>query len=316
VRVLIIGATGHIGSWLVPRLVNLGHDVIAVSRGARRPYRDSAAWECVQQVTIDRARSEEEGTFGRDMAELEPDVVVDLICFNVQSAAHIVDSFRGRVRLFLHCGSLWVHGVPKSRPYDESAAREPFGDYGVRKAEIERYLLDAAREGFPASVLHPGHITGPGWNPINPAGHLDVTVFEKLARGEKIALPDDGLATLQHVHVDDVASAFALAIEHPDRVIGEAFHVAAREPITMRDYAIGASEWFGRDASIEYLPWEKWKMTVSESDAAIARDHVLHSPSASIEKARNRLGFEPGHSALGAAHDAVSWLIDAGRLVA
>ena len=34
-RVVVIGATGHIGSYLVPRLVRGGHEVIAMSRGIR-----------------------------------------------------------------------------------------------------------------------------------------------------------------------------------------------------------------------------------------------------------------------------------------
>ena len=37
-RVVVIGATGHIGSYLVPRLVRGGHEVIAMSRGTREPY--------------------------------------------------------------------------------------------------------------------------------------------------------------------------------------------------------------------------------------------------------------------------------------
>ena len=83
----------------------------------------------------------------------------------------------------VHCGTLWVHGVPKTRPYDETAVREPIGEYGIRKAEIERMLLEEARAGFPVSILHPGHITGPGWAPINPAGNLDPSVFTRLACG-------------------------------------------------------------------------------------------------------------------------------------
>ena len=35
-RIVVIGATGHIGTYLVPRLVDGGHEVIAVSRGTRR----------------------------------------------------------------------------------------------------------------------------------------------------------------------------------------------------------------------------------------------------------------------------------------
>ena len=42
-RVIVVGATGHIGSFLVPRLVAEGHEVIAISRGERKPYVDDPA---------------------------------------------------------------------------------------------------------------------------------------------------------------------------------------------------------------------------------------------------------------------------------
>ena len=43
-RVVVIGATGHIGTYLVPRLVRAGYEVVAVSRGERQPYHDAVEW--------------------------------------------------------------------------------------------------------------------------------------------------------------------------------------------------------------------------------------------------------------------------------
>ncbi|NLG50649.1 MAG: NAD-dependent epimerase/dehydratase family protein, partial [Chloroflexi bacterium] len=54
-RAVVLGGTGHIGTFLVPRLVEAGYDVTVVSRGNRQPYRKHAAWEAVRQVVIDRA---------------------------------------------------------------------------------------------------------------------------------------------------------------------------------------------------------------------------------------------------------------------
>jgi nucleoside-diphosphate-sugar epimerase len=195
--------------------------------------------------------------------------------------------------------------VPRSRPYDETAPREPFGDYGIRKAEIERYLLDESSRGFPATILHPGHITGPGWDPINPAGNLNRDVFERLAYGEIVDLPDDGLTTLQHVHADDVACAFELAIAQPDKSIGESFHVAAREAVTMCSYAEAVAAWFGRRAQLEFRPWEDWKRDKSDRAIALTYDHMAHSPCASIAKAQRILGFEPRYSAVDSVRDAL-----------
>ncbi len=59
---------------------------------------------------------------------------------------------------------------------------------------------------------HPGHIVGPGWIPINPAGHLNPEVFTRLAHGQEVVLPNLGMETLHHVHADDVAQSFTAAM--------------------------------------------------------------------------------------------------------
>ena len=42
-KIVVIGSTGHVGGFLVPRLVEAGHEVVAVSRGESEPYRPHAA---------------------------------------------------------------------------------------------------------------------------------------------------------------------------------------------------------------------------------------------------------------------------------
>jgi uncharacterized protein YbjT (DUF2867 family) len=54
-RVVVVAATGHIGSYLVPRLVRGGHDVIAMSRGLRDSYHASPEWTSVTEASVDRA---------------------------------------------------------------------------------------------------------------------------------------------------------------------------------------------------------------------------------------------------------------------
>ena len=85
-RVLVIGATGHVGTYLVPRLVLAGHEVVALSRGKREPYRSAPEWRSVRRVAVDREAEDAAGTFGDRIAELRPDAVVDLLCFTAPSA--------------------------------------------------------------------------------------------------------------------------------------------------------------------------------------------------------------------------------------
>ncbi|MDQ3674102.1 MAG: NAD(P)-dependent oxidoreductase [Gemmatimonadota bacterium] len=305
-RIIVIGATGHIGTFLVPRLVTAGHEIIAASRGAREPYQSHAAWNDVERLKIDRINEEASGSFGERIAALNPDVVVDLICFTLASARHLVQALARRDALLLHCGTIWVHGHSTIVPTIESQPRNPFGEYGIRKAAIEQWLLGAAHEGIiRAGILHPGHIVGPGWPPLNPAGHFDPTVFTKLANGEDLLLPNLGMETVHHVHADDVAHAFELAVANAERAIGESFHVVSPAAMTLRGYAEAMAARFGQPARLGFLPWDEWRRTVTESQARATWDHISHSPNCSIAKARERLGYAPRYTSIEAVIEAV-----------
>ncbi|MCK5007442.1 MAG: NAD-dependent epimerase/dehydratase family protein [Spirochaetales bacterium] len=310
-KIVILGATGHVGSYMVPRLVELGHEVTAVSRGRREPYQPHAAWKQVRRETLDREALESDGSFAEKILALSPEIVIDMICFTRDSARHLVEALKGVVQHYLACGTIWIHGHSEIVPTTEERPRKPFGDYGIQKEAMESYLLEEARlHGFPATVLHPGHIVGQGWPPLNPAGNFNAHVFEILARGEELALPDLGLETVHHVHADDVAQGFVKAIQNWKAAVGESFHLVSPAAVTLRGYAEHVSAWFTRKPNLRFLPWEQWKESVSEEDAWFTWDHIAHSPNCSIEKARRLLGYEPRYSSLEAVYESVRWLIE------
>lgn len=314
-RVVVIGGSGHIGTYLVPRLALLGYDVVSVSRQQREPYQAHGAWQRVRQVTLDRAEAEKAGAFGAQIAALEPDIVVDLICFTPESNRQLVEALRGKVQHFLHCGTIWVHGHSTEVPTSEAAARRPFGDYGVAKAAIERDLWREARQhGFPATVLHPGHIVGPGWEPLNPTGNFNPEVFATLAKGDELALPNFGLETVHHVHADDVAQGFERAMTHWQAAVGESFHLVSPAAVTLRGYAEAVAGWFGHDARLAFLPFESWRETVSKEDAQATWEHIARSPNCSIDKARGLLGYTPRYSSLEAVRESLTMLIERGTV--
>src|SRR5262249_46283322 len=156
------------------------------------------------------------------------------------------------------------------------------------------YLLaEAKRTGFPATVLRAGHIVGPGYNPLNPAGHFNPHVFEQLARGEELCLANFGLETVHHVHAADVAQGFMRAISHWSTGVGKKFNIVSPAAISLRGYAEAVASWFGKEAKLKFLPWEEWRSTVSEEEAAATWDHVMHSPNASIAKAQKLIDYNP-----------------------
>jgi len=314
-RVVMLGASGHVGTYLVPRMVEAGYEVVTVSRGQREPYQPHGAWKAARQVTIDRTTAEAAGTFGAQIRDLQPDVVVDMICFTLDSAKQLAEALKGQVQHFLHCGTVWVHGPSVQVPTTESQPRTPFGEYGVQKAAIESYLLDQARRhGFPATCLHPGHIVGPGWNPLNPAGHFNPAIFTQIRNGEELLLPHLGLETVHHVHADDVAQIFFRAMQNWSSSVGESFHAVSPAAVTLRGYAETVYGWFGQQLNLRFVSWDEFAAATDEADAVKTREHIAHSPNCSIEKGQRLLGYQPRYTSFEGIYESVQWLVSQGKI--
>jgi len=314
-RVLVIGATGHVGTYLIPRLVEAGHDVVTISRGTAEPYTANHAWASVDQRQMDRAEMERTGDFGAAVRALKADIVIDMICFTLESAEHLVTALSGHVGHFLHTGTIWTHGHSTVVPTLEETPKFPFGDYGTQKAAIETYLLQQARlRGFPVTIIHPGHIVGPGWAPLNPAGNFNLKVFATLARGEELALPNFGMETVHHVHADDVAAMFMDAIANRNASTGESFHAVSEQALTLRGYAEAMSRWFGQEPNLTFKPFDAWAEGEKAEDAKATREHIARSPNCSIAKAQRLLDYTSGYTSLQAVQESVGWLIGRGQI--
>ena len=289
-RVVVIGGTGHIGTYLTPALVEAGFTTVCVSRGARQPYLAKPAWAQVEMVHADRS----DPGFDARIAQLGTEAVIDLTCYTPASAVGLVEALRGRNARLLHCGTIWVHGMSVEVPTTEDQPRRPLSDYGIRKAQIEAYLLEQPH--VPATVIHPGHLVGEGWVPLNPAANFNPRVFRDLASGNEIHLPNLGRETLHHVHAGDVAHCFVQALRHWPQAEGVSFHAVSRGALTMAGYAEMVAGWYGQSAKIRFSPWDQWRATVSEKEAAITWDHIARSPHCSIARARTLLHYAPRYS--------------------
>ena len=316
-HVAVIGAYGHIGTYLVPRLVEAGHKVTAVSRGVAKPYLPHAAWTAVAHHTLDRTTLEKTKSFGPAIRDLKANIVVDLICFTEDSARELADAVKGHIAHLIHIGTIWTHGFSATVPTREEAPKFPFGDYGVQKKKIEDLLLHMARqEGLPVTVIHPGHIVGCGWVPLNPAGHFNPKAFETLALGKKLVLPNFGMETVHHVHADDIAALIMAAIANWRQSTAESFHAVSEQALTLRGFAEAMFRWFGHEPNLAFLPYAEWAKGETEEDAKATWEHIARSPNCAMEKARRLLNFRPRYSSLEAVQESVQWLIEHGKVSA
>lgn len=314
-RIAVIGGSGHVGSFLVPRLVRAGHVVINLARGASTPYVDDETWSQVEQITLDREAEDAAGTFGQRVAALDADVVVDMICFTPASAGALVEALRGRTGHLIHCGSIWRYGASVKQPMWEDDASPPFGEYGIQKAAIADLLAAETRAGgLDTTVLQPGHISGPGWPVIGPLGNLDPAVWYALSAGREIAVPGLGTELMHHVHADDVAQAFELAVEHRDAAAGRSFNVVAPSALTVRGFLAIAAGWFGQASRTRSVSWPEFRSGTTPEFADSSWQHLFRSQCASIDTARSLLGYSPAFEPEAAVLTAIRWLIDNDRL--
>ena len=314
-RIVVIGGTGHIGSFLVPRLVRAGHEVVSISRGQRSSYLQDPALAEVRHVTADRAAEDGEGSFPGRVADLRPDAVVDLVCFTPESATSLVERLRGHTGHLVHCGSIWRHGPSLRLPVTEANGAPPVGEYGIAKAAIAQLLKDETHQGgLVTTSLHPGHIVGPGWHPVGPLGNFDPAVWQRLSAGRPVEVPGIGAELMHHVHADDVAHAFELAVAHPEAAAGEDFDIVAPSALNVRGYVQAAASWFGQSAELRPVTWEEFRAGTTEEHSDCSWEHLGRSHYVAIDKARAGLGYAPRYEPDEAVLESVRWLVEHGQL--
>lgn len=241
-NVFVAGATGVLGTRIVDRLRDRGHDVVGLARD------DEGA-----KLVESRSGEPREGDV-LDEKSLER-AVPDDVDVVVHAATAIPTSEKpseeewernDRVRLdgaknlvaaagdaadrFVFPSIVWVARQPDGSHFDETAERHP--DRATRSAaETEDYLREAASEyGFDATILRCGFFYAPD-------GAFTHQLAENLLEGD-MPIIGGGLlgrrdAELSMLHADDAGRAFADAIEAEATGL---YHVADEERVTLADY--------------------------------------------------------------------------------
>ena len=320
-KAVVIGAYGHIGSYMVPALYDAGYEVTVISRGNREPYTaEHPAWQHVNKLVCDRKAMTEAKTFGPFIASLDPDVIIDTLCYNGEMLKELCEpiianeALAKKVKL-IEIGTIWIYAYKLFSPVTEDHPHNSVSAYGIGKTEMELYIRELAdKKLLNATILHPGHISGAGWYPINPQGNLNPQVYADIVAGREIILPNDGSATLHHVHAEDIARLALACIEQPEASCGEAFHITSPAALTLRGFAELLYKHFGHEPKISFVPYDEFTKLIPAEDVGATFDHMSKSPCCSMEKARKLLGFTPKWSSIDTAISAVEYKLAKGEL--
>ncbi|MCU1535512.1 MAG: hypothetical protein JWR53_1993 [Glaciihabitans sp.] len=200
-RVLLTGATGFVGSAVVRRLLEAGHEVTAIVRSQASADAVAAAGGSAvvgdlfdtefltsQLASVDAAIHTAAPDDGTD-AQMD-DAVIDA----VQAA------FAGSARPFIYTGGIWTWG---SGIIDETMPQNAPPITSWRLARQERVLAG----GINGTVLVPGIVYGHG------LGIPNVVARAPHSESGAVYLVGDGSQHWTTVHVDDLADLYVAAVE-------------------------------------------------------------------------------------------------------
>jgi nucleoside-diphosphate-sugar epimerase len=251
VRVLVTGNEGYLGSVLVPRLIDAGHEVVGLDVGLFRRCTVGPPSVDVKTLRVDlRDVTVEELAPARldavihlaalcndPLGNLDPQLTYDVNHHSTVRLARAAKEAGVSRFLFSSSCSLYGAGADPQLALDESAPFAPVTPYGESKILSEQDLSALADDDFSPVFLR--NATAYGFSP-RLRGDLVVNdlVGHALLTGE-VRLLSDGSAWRPLVHADDIASAFIALLQVPrERVHDRAFNIGqTAENYLIRDVA-------------------------------------------------------------------------------
>ena len=313
-RTLVTGAAGFIGSTLVDRLLDEGHQVVAV---------DNLSTGIA--ANLDHARSRFESAGNRFafrqldirapelieiMAAARPDVVFHLAA-QVDLRASVADPLHdagcnvlGTIGVLEACRHAGVerivyaasggsrYGAPTALPVSESTPADPRSPYAAAKFAGEGYLSCYAElYGMSAIRLALANVYGPRQNPHGEAGVIAV-FGSRMLDGRPVTVFGDGTATRDYVYVDDVVDAFVRAGRAPSTT-GGIFNIGTGRQTTTNEVYRLISSALGATARPRYAP----------APAAEGQDMALD-----VRSADGALGWVPAVAVEEGIRRTLQWL--------
>ncbi|KAB1198297.1 MULTISPECIES: NAD-dependent epimerase/dehydratase family protein [Haloferax] len=303
-NVFVIGGTGLLGTGIVRRLVDAGHDVTSFQRGET----DGDLPDAVTRISGDRG---DDSRLREALSDVAPAVVVDLACFDAATARTAVEICDGVVDRYVFCSTIDVyHRPPPRNPVTESSPRNPpVSDYAAGKIAAEDVFFEAHERGvFDVVVLRPWNTYGEGGTLVHTLG-MGSYYIDRVREGKPLVVHGDGTSLWGPCHRDDVARAFRGAVERPG-VGGRAYNVTSEETMTWNQYHRHvASALDAPEPDLVHIPTDVLR-EVAPNRTRMLRDHFQYSTVFDNSRAIADLGFRYTVDFETGVERTVEWLDD------
>lgn len=292
------GATGLLGSWLVPELVQRGASVVALVRdGAPRSRLVRDGW--LERIATVQGSLTDEGLVRRTLAEYAIDSVFHLgaqtlvgvakldpvgtLEANVRGTWMLLEAARQcNVKQVLVASSDKAYGDSDRLPYREDHPLQGRFPYDVSKSCADLVTTMFARTyGLRAAVVRCGNLFGGG--DLNFSRLIPGVILATL-KGENFLIRSDGKYVRDFLYVEDAADAYITLAEKlaaDPALAGEAFNFGLELRPTMLELAEKVLAMMGRP---------DLRPVVQNVASAEIREQYLDA-----RKARERLDWHPRH---------------------
>ena len=300
-KTLVLGGTGWVGHHIVRELLAAGHQPVVCSRGHMNTYSDELP-EDVPRVIADKSSA---GEMRRVLAD-PYDAVIDSVPTE-DSIAHVVE-FAPRLRRYLHCSSTGGYAPLPVVPGDETLPYDQFMGGWAQKGVVDSLVMDLHhRQGFPATVIRPSYITGPGMLPLDNIGGRRADFLADVLAGKPLELPNDGQALLHPVHVRDLARSFVLALDAPQSV-GQIYNICLDRAVPLTRYLAVTAQALGAPVpTIDFQPIETILERHGDDIHRIGLHFLATHMCYDIRKAREQLGYRPHMTTEEAIEETARW---------
>jgi CDP-glucose 4,6-dehydratase len=252
-QTFVTGATGLLGSWLVPRLAGAGADVVCLVRDWV-PQSELVRSGMLERVKVVRGDVRERDTIERALGEYEIETVFHLAAqtivgianrnpvstfeSNIQGTWNVLEACRRSptVRSIVAASSDKAYGAQEVLPYTEEVAVAGSHPYDVSKSCADLLARAyAVTYRLPVAVTRCGNFYGGGdlnWNRVVPG------TIRSVIHGERPVIRSDGQFVRDYLYVEDAACAYMLLAERlaaDESLRGMAFNFSNEVRLTVID---------------------------------------------------------------------------------
>jgi len=244
-KVLMIGGTGIISSAVSALLVQRGHQLTLLNRGASvRPVPVGA------EVLLADIRAP--SSVKKVLGDRRFDTVVDWLSFVPEHVKTALSLFEGRMDQYVYISSASAYRKPPlAVPVVESnLLHNPFWQYSRDKIACEELLFERFRtQGTPITVIRPSHTYDKTLLPMDGGW----TVVDRMLKGKEVIVHGDGTSLWTLTHHSDFARGFVGLLGHP-YALGEAFHITGDEWLTWNEIFRLTAQAAGVEPKIVHVP--------------------------------------------------------------